>query len=147
MRHLFCVENIDRCGSNWPLETKMCNFDPKFGYLGPKVNSLVWNRNNNGPGSSRNYRETAVFKFGQKVFFWPKLVSFFSKKHPKFAKRLIFIWEKGPFLYEQLCPVVARTWCPARSESFFWARNSDFGPVSALALSARGLNYSVHGLP
>ena len=26
MRHLFRVENIDRCDSNWPLGTKMCNF-------------------------------------------------------------------------------------------------------------------------
>ena len=31
MRHLFCVENIDRYGSKWPLGTKMCNFDPKIG--------------------------------------------------------------------------------------------------------------------
>ena len=38
MIHLFRVENIDRCGSNWPLGTKMCNFYPKFGYLGPRVN-------------------------------------------------------------------------------------------------------------
>ena len=28
-RHLFRVKNIDRCGSNWPLETKMCNFFPQ----------------------------------------------------------------------------------------------------------------------
>ena len=26
----FCVKTIDRCGSNSPLGTKMCNFDPKF---------------------------------------------------------------------------------------------------------------------
>ena len=29
-----------------------------------------------------------------------------QKKHPKFAKRLIFIWEKGTFWFAQLCPVV-----------------------------------------
>ena len=29
-RHLFCVQNIDRRGSNWLLGTKMCNFDPKI---------------------------------------------------------------------------------------------------------------------
>ena len=28
MRHLFIIENIERCGSNWPLGTKMC-FWPK----------------------------------------------------------------------------------------------------------------------
>ena len=44
MRHLFCVENIDRWCSNWPLGAKMCFFDPKFEYLGPKVNYLFWNR-------------------------------------------------------------------------------------------------------
>ena len=36
MRHLFCVENIDRCESNWPLGTKMCNFDPKIWIFGAK---------------------------------------------------------------------------------------------------------------
>ena len=30
MGHLFRVENIDRLGSNWPLGTKMCNFDSKI---------------------------------------------------------------------------------------------------------------------
>ena len=36
MRHLFRVENIDQCGSNWPLGTKMCNFDPKIWIFGAK---------------------------------------------------------------------------------------------------------------
>ena len=161
MRHLFCVENIDRCGSNWPLETKMCNFDPKFGYLGPKVNIFVlesqllstvhiistlgattfpfgppwieisvselWvifrgsplflavsvnshftiintlnfgpssmklvgavraikkmTHNDNGPGQGQNYGETAVFRFGQKLVFWPKVVLHnFSRSWPE----------------------------------------------------------------
>ena len=30
MKHLFRVENIDRCGFNWPLRTIMCNFNPKI---------------------------------------------------------------------------------------------------------------------
>ena len=29
VRHLFRVENIDRCDSNWPLGTKMCIFCPQ----------------------------------------------------------------------------------------------------------------------
>ena len=33
-----------------------------------------------------------------------------QKKHPKYPKRLIFIWEKATFFFEQLFPVVARTW-------------------------------------
>ena len=44
MRHLFCVENIDRCGSNWPLGTKKCNFDPKIWIFGAKSPVFVLNR-------------------------------------------------------------------------------------------------------
>ena len=36
MRHLFCVENIDRCVANWLLGTKMCNLDPKIWIFGAK---------------------------------------------------------------------------------------------------------------
>ena len=36
MRHLFCVENIDRGGSNWPLGAKMCFFYPKIWIFGAK---------------------------------------------------------------------------------------------------------------
>ena len=83
--------------------------------LGGTVRAIKYD---NGPGSSRNYRKTAVFTFGWEVFFWPTIV-FFPKKHPKFAKRLIFIWEKGTFLFAQLCPVVARTWLELRSKPLF----------------------------
>ena len=56
-------------------------------------------------------------------YVWPKSVFlaknlFFPKKHPKFAKRLIFLCKKGSFLLSQLCPVVARTLLESRSESF-----------------------------
>ena len=66
-------------------------------------------QNDNGPGLGRNYGETDVFMFDQKVFFWPKM-GFNPKNHPKFLKRLIFIWEKPTFFFEKLFPVVARTW-------------------------------------
>ena len=82
-------------------------------------------QNDNRPGSGRNYVETDVFTFGRKVVFWPKM-GFNSKNHPKFLKRLIFIWEKATFFFEQLFPVVARTWFPLRSESFFWGPKSRF---------------------
>ena len=55
-------------------------------------------KNDNGPGPGRNYGETAVFTFGRKVFFWPKM-GFNPKNHPKFLKRLIFIWEKATFFF------------------------------------------------
>ena len=35
-RHLFRVENIDQCSSDWPLGTNMCNFDPKIWIFGAK---------------------------------------------------------------------------------------------------------------
>ena len=47
---------------------------------------------------------------------------FSQKKLPKFAKRLIFIGEKGTFSFPQLLPVVARTWLELKSECFFLAR-------------------------
>ena len=65
-------------------------------------------------------------------FFWPKM-GFSPKNHPKFLKRLIFIWEKATFFFEQLFPVVARTWLELKSgTSFlgpkfrFLAKKSDF---------------------
>ena len=60
-------------------------------------------------------------------------MGFNPKNHPKFLKRLIFIWEKATFFFEQLFPVVARTWLGEKSgTSFlgpkfrFLAKKSDF---------------------
>ena len=58
-------------------------------------------------------------KTGRKSFF-------FSKQLPKFAKRLIFIGEKGIFFFWQLCPVVARTWLRLKSDFFLGPKNPDF---------------------
>ena len=44
---------------------------------------------------------------------------FNPKKHLKFLKRQIFIWEKGTFFFELLFPVVARTWLGLKSDSLF----------------------------
>ena len=56
---------------------------------------------------------------------------FFPKKHPKFLKRLIFIWEKAIFFFEQLFPDVARTWLGERS-GFFLGRNLGFWPKNRI---------------
>ena len=74
-------------------------------------------QNDNGPGPGRNYGEMAVFMFGRKVVFWPK-IGFNPKNHPKFLKRLIFIWEKATFSFEQLLLVVAQTWLKLRTVFF-----------------------------
>ena len=79
----------------------------------------------NRPGTGRNCGEKAVLTFDRKVFFWPKMY-FPPKKTQKFAKRLICILEKGTLFFAQLFPVEARTWCPARSESFFLGPKSRF---------------------
>ena len=62
----------------------------------------------------------------EKCFFWSKM-GFNPKNHPKFLKRLIFIWEKATFFFEQLFPVVARTWLESRSECFFGPKILVFG--------------------
>ena len=56
---------------------------------------------------------------------WPKM-HFIPKKHPKFLQRVIFILEKGTFFFEQLFPVVARTWLEYRSVCFFLGPKSRF---------------------
>ena len=58
--------------------------------------------------------EKRPFYIQPKRGFWPKM-HFYPKKQPKFLKRLIFIWEKATFFFEQLFPVVARTWLEYRS--------------------------------
>ena len=74
--------------------------------FGPSLTKLVgtirftkkMTHNDNGPGPGRFYGETAVFTFCRKAENGPK-IRFFPKKSPKFAKRLIFIWEKGTFFF------------------------------------------------
>ena len=74
--------------------------------FGPSLTKLVgtirftkkMTHNDNGAGPGRIYGETAVFTFCRKAENGPK-IRFFPKKSPKFAKRLIFIWEKGTFFF------------------------------------------------
>ena len=69
------------------------------------------------------------FSVWPKSIFWPKICFFFVfKRHPKSAKRHIFIWERGTFLFPQLFPVVARTWRESRSGRLFWAQKLWFQP-------------------
>ena len=100
-------------------------FSTKLGGIVRAIKKITQNDNGHGPG--RNYGETAVFTFGRKVFFWPKM-GFNTKIHPKFLKRLMFIWEKATLFFEQFFPVVARTWFPLRSGFFLGPQTSGFGP-------------------
>ena len=99
---------------------KCAIFIQKIGYLGQKVNFFVLESRFLSTGPI-----TAVFTFGRKVFFWPRMRCFW-KKHPTNFKRMIFIWEKGTFLFAQLSPVVARTWLEERSGCYFLAQKSFF---------------------
>ena len=105
------------------------NFEPWSTKLGGTVGVIKkMAKNDNGLDPGRNYRETAGFTFGQSCF-WPKFLFIQSKKSLESANRLISNWEKGTFLFAQHFPVVARTWCPLRSESFstrFSAQKSVF---------------------
>ena len=47
----------------------------------------------------------------------------------------LVIWAKALFFFEQLFPVVARTWFAQRSVCFFWAQNFGFGPKSDFCLT------------
>ena len=67
--------------------------------------------------------------FEPKIHFWGHgvklLVSSIREPMRKFLKSLMFILEKGTFFFEQLFPVVARTWLEL---SFFLPGISVFGP-------------------
>ena len=65
------------------------------------------------------------------VFFGQKSV-FFPKKHPKFARSLIFIREKVT-LFCTTFPGRGQTMAPLRKCSIFWARKL-FGPKSVFAV-------------
>ena len=80
-------------------------------------------QNYNGPGPGRYYRETAVFTFSRKVFFWLKM-----HFNPKFLKRL----KRQLFSVDNFFPVVAGTWLGERRVCFFWARNLSFWPKNPI---------------
>ena len=94
----------------------------QWNLVGPTGPSKKMSHNDNRPGPGQKYRQMSIFKFGRKALFGQK--SIFFQKVPKICK---FIWEKGTFLFAQLCLVVARTWLRPRSEVFFWTKNTDFG--------------------
>ena len=70
--------------------------------------------------------------FEPKIHFWGHgvklLVSSIREPMRKFLKSLMFILEKGTFFFEQLFPVVARTWLGSKSGTLFQflAKKSDF---------------------
>ena len=78
----------------------------------------------------------------EKCFYWQK-TRFAQQKHPQFLKRLIFILEKGIFFFEQLFPLVIRTWLESRGEclflgpkSWFLANKSDFCHTSPILVNS-----------
>ena len=75
-------------------------------------------------GGNEVWEERPYLRSAEKCFF--SLKSVFPKKCPKFNKRLIIIWEKGTFLFAQLCSIVARTWRPARREHIFLGTKTCF---------------------
>ena len=101
MRHLFCVENIDRWGSNLSLGAKMCFFDPKIWIFGAKVNFLYcdcdfcqWNKWPIYPGlqlSNWNHpKNISVSELG--VIFWgsPLFLAVFGHRRVRGATTLNF---------------------------------------------------------
>ena len=78
-------------------------------------------RTRSGPELQRNGR----FYVRPKSGFWPKN-GFYPKKSPKMIFPTLIIWAKALFFFEQLFPVLARTWFARRSESFFLGPKSRF---------------------
>ena len=100
-----------------------------FGRISTKLGGIVraikkMTQKDNGPGPGRIYGETGVFTFGRKVVFGLKMG--LPQKSPKMTFPLLIIWAKALFFFEQLFPVVARTWFARRSDSLFWAQNFVF---------------------
>merc|ERR1711978_94640 len=71
-------------------------------------------RTRSGPELRRNGR----FYVWPKSGFWPKNGSY-PKKSPKMTFSPLIIWAKATFFFEQLFPVVARTWLEYKSDSLF----------------------------
>ena len=85
---------------------------------GPSKNDPKGQRTRSGPESRRNGR----FYVRPKSGFWPKNGSY-PKKSPKMTFSPLIIWAKATFFFEQLFPVVVRTWLGSRSV-FFWPKIS-----------------------
>ena len=88
---------IDRCGSNWLLGMKMCNFDQKIWIFVPKVNFLYGDRDflsteyiTSTPGAT-----TLPFRPPQNFIFWgsPLFLAVSGHSHFTIISTLIF----GPF--------------------------------------------------
>ena len=79
-----------------------------------------------GPKKSVHFLKFTMFGHARKKLFKEKSCLFPNKHHPKFLKRLIFIWAKATFFFEQHFPVVARTWLIPKSVTFFLGRKSRF---------------------
>ena len=77
------------------------------------------------PVRARITEKRPFLRSAEKCFFLPKM-GFIPKNHPKFLKRLIFIWEKATFFFGQLFPAVARTLLELRSVTFFLGPKSRF---------------------
>merc|ERR1712012_873302 len=89
--HLFCVENIDRRGSNWPLGTKMCNCYPEiwifwaksqFFILEPRFSST--GHNTSTPWATNLPSDPTLKKFHfQAMGHFPELIPDFGHFGPK----------------------------------------------------------------
>ena len=113
---------------------KYCTF---LVILFPFEKENIWTLPQNDPEGQRTrsgpeLRRNGRFYVRPKSSFWPKNGSY-PKKSPKMTFPPLIIWAKGPFFFEQLFSVVARTWLGLKSECLFFgpkfrflAKKSDF---------------------
>merc|ERR1711873_306869 len=88
---------------------------------GHKKNDPEDQRTRSGPELRRYGR----FYVRPKSGFWPKNGSY-TKKSPKMTFPPLIIWAKALFFFEQLFPVVARTWLELKSECLFFGPKFQF---------------------
>ena len=111
MKHLFRVENIDLCGSNWPLRMKMCNLSH---FSGTKNNNFdtqkmlffVVRLNFATSNSWQNY-----LNFQKQVLNWPKSREI-TWNQEKYAKKCYFL---PNILNKSL-----KNWDISMGKSLFW---------------------------
>ena len=106
-----------------------------YPYFWSDFNETWWNR----PGHRKNdpegqwtqsgpeLRRNGRFYVRPKSGFWPKN-GFYPKKSPKMTFPPLIIWAKALFFFEQLFPVVARTWLESKSDRLFLGPKSWFLP-------------------
>ena len=108
-RHFVHIILWSRMGPNMPkipIFDQKCPFWAKFVRFWPKILNFMGVSESFGTHITENHLDNLfTLFFGRALDQMGQKYVLSQKKHPKFLKRVIFIWKRV-----QLFPVVARTW-------------------------------------